>query len=68
MRGRCLAHADAAVAAGLVQPRADVEQVGDVSIAYQRFELCRDVGLTSNDTRSFTRRPCTIIAETAKSR
>jgi len=28
----------------------------------------RDVGLTSNETRSFTRRPRTIIAATAKSR
>ena len=36
---RRLAHADAAVATCLVQPRADVNQAGDVAVAHQRLEL-----------------------------
>ena len=66
--GGRLAHADAAVATCLVQPRADVNEAGDVAVAHQLLEL-RPRRRADVERNAVVHAPAaTIVAETAKSR
>ena len=58
-RGRGLAHADAAVAAGLMKPCTGLDQGHRWPSRIRFSRIAREVGLTSKETRRWTGRPST---------